>query len=294
MLRVLAAALLLFARHAHAQSFEVASVKPVRQGAPGNDPLRGGPGTDSPGWLGGVATMKALLMQAYGLKSYQIGGPPWLESERYRITARVPAGAEQRQIPLMLQALLAERFGLRAHLETRELAVYDLTIGKNGMKLAESTGVDGATRTKSAPPGITTGADGLPAIPPGVSPARSYFVVVGGPDGVLCKLWARRETMARFADRLSGQLNRPVLDMTDLKGRYDFTLAWTIESTGGTVPRTNPPPDEIDFHDSPVLSDPGLSIFTAVQTRLGLRLEQKKRPLEMLIVDGIDRTPTGN
>ena len=118
--------------------------------------------------------------------------------------------------------------------------------------------------------------------------------MVGGSDGILYKLWARRETMQQLADRLSSQLNRAVIDMTELKEHYDFTLSWTMDDAGGGVPRTDPPPDQIETHSSPVMSDPGLSIFTAVQAQLGLRLVQSRSLQEMLIVDRVEKTPTGN
>jgi uncharacterized protein (TIGR03435 family) len=275
-------------------SFEVASLKPLPAGASGRMPLRGGPGTDSPGRLSGVATLKVLLMKAYELKDFQIAGPAWLDSERYQIDARIPEGSSKVQAALMLRALIAERFGLVAHDETRELPFYALVVAKNGPKLTESSATTADAKPPTARPRFTTGADGFPELGPGEKLPRSYEIVTGGSDGLMYKLWARRETMDQLADRLSAQLNRPVVDMTGRKGQYDFALAWTMESTGGTVPRTNPPPDEIDFHNTPVLSDAGVSIFAAVQAQLGLRLEQRRGPLAMLVVDKVEKTPTGN
>jgi uncharacterized protein (TIGR03435 family) len=284
-------------------SFEVASVKPVEQGRPGIGPLRGGPGTNSPGQLSGAASLKALLMRAYELKSYQIAGPAWMDSERYEIVAKIPAGASKGLVSAMLQSLLAERFHLMAHRETKDLPIYAMVAGKSGPKLKQSPAADqnatGATAddgtvARRAVPKIIRGPDGFPDIAAGTDIPRSYEVVVGGSDGILYKLWARRETMSQLADRLSSQLNRAVVDMTALKEQYDFTLSWTMENARGGVPRTDPPPDEIDFHSTPVMSDPGLSIFTAVQTQLGLKLEQRRGPLETLIVDRVEKAPTGN
>ena len=85
-----------------------------------------------------------------------------------------------------------------------------------------------------------------------------------------------------------------MVDETGLGGEYDFALSWTMDSAGGMVPRTDPPPDEIEVHSTPILSAPGVSLFTAVQEQLGLKLEAKKGPLEMLIVDKVEKTPTGN
>src|SRR5579863_9583054 len=115
--------------------FEAASVKRT---ADRWSPLRGGPGTSSPGQLSGVATLKVLVMRAYGLKDYQVSGPAWMDSERYEIAAKIPAGATRSQVSLMLQGLLADRFGLAIHRETRELPIFALLVGKNGPKLRAS------------------------------------------------------------------------------------------------------------------------------------------------------------
>ena len=285
-------------------SFEAASLKPAQPGRLGPGPLRGGPGSNFPGQLIGAASLKALLMRAYGMKSYQIGGPAWMDSERFQVAAKIPAGASQGQVSLMLQSLLAERFGLVAHRETRELSIYAMVAGKNGPKFKESPAAyerasaaavaDDGTLAKGAAPDVTTGPDGFPGIPPGAGLPRSYEAVVGGPDGILYKLWARRETMQQLADRLSGQLNCAVVDSTGLKGQYDFELAWTVDSAGGIVPRTDPPPDRIEHGSAPVMSGPSPSIFTAVQAQLGLRLERRRGPLEMLIVDKVRRIPAAD
>ncbi len=269
-------------------AFEAASVKPAQKGH-GSGSLRGGPGTNSPGQLSGTATLKTLVMRAYEMKNYQVSGPAWMETERYDIAAKIPAGASQQQVSMMLRSLLSERFGLVAHSEKKVLPIYALVIARNGPKLRKSP-ADQSTGT--APPKLTRGADGYPEIAPGAEVPHSYEVVVGGSDGILYKLWARRETMQQLADRLSSQLSRPVIDRTELKAQYDFALSWTMD--GGIVPRTDPPPDEIEMHNTTVLSDPGLSLFTAIQSQLGLKLEQTKGPLELLIVDRAERVPAGN
>jgi uncharacterized protein (TIGR03435 family) len=284
------------------RAFEAASVKPVEKGRPASGRLRGGPGTNSPGQLTGAASLKALLLLAYELKSYQITGPAWMESERYEIAAKIPAGASRKDVALMLRSLLAERFHLQARLETRELPIYSLVVAKSGPRFRKSpaapeeaaaTADDGALPTRSVPQ-LIKGADGFPSLPKDADVPRSYEVVVGGSDGLMYKLWARRETMQQLADRLSSQLNRAVIDRTQLREVYDFALAWTMESVGGSVPRTDPPPDEIGVHSTPVMSDASLSLFSAVQAQLGLRLEAGKAPLEMLIVDRVEKVPAAN
>jgi uncharacterized protein (TIGR03435 family) len=216
-----------------------------------------------------------------------------MSSERYEIAAKIPAGASEGQVSLMLQSLLTERFRLVAHRESKVLPRYAMVVGKNGPRFKQST-PDDKISARVAVPKLITGADGSPDMPPGADVPRSYEVVVGGSDGVLHKLWARRETMQQLAERLSGQLDRAVIDMTELKGQYDFALAWTMENAGGGVPRTDPPPDQIEIHSTPVISDLGLSLFTAIQAQLGSRLEQRRGPLKMLIVDRVEKTPSGN
>ncbi|HWE48860.1 MAG TPA: TIGR03435 family protein [Bryobacteraceae bacterium] len=283
-------------------SFEAASVKRVQHGRPGIGPLRGGPGSDSPGQISGAASLKDLLMRAYEMKAYQIDGPSWMDTERYQILAKISVGATPEQVAIMLQSLLAERFHLVVHREIKELPFYAMLIGRNGAKLKSSQAVDQNPSTpknsengvlrKGTAPRFITGQDGFPDLSPGADLPRSYQVVVGGSDGILFKLWARQETMQQLADRMSSQLSRAVVDMTGLKGEYDFALSWTID--GGSVPRTNPPPDEIDIHSTPVLPGQSLSIFTALQNQLGLRLEQRRGPLTMLIVDGAEKSPVEN
>jgi len=291
-----ALAALVFCGFAAAQpqpSFEAASVKP----APGRgaSALRGGPGTRAPGQLAGVATMKTLVLQAYELKPYQLNGPSWMDSERYEVIARIPPGSSKPQVAAMLRALLEERFHLAVHRETKELPLLELVVGKNGPKLKDADpDVDSAGDSQPTPPQLSKGADGLPELAPGVKLQRSYLVMVSGTDGVRIKRFARGETLQHLAEDLSTYLNRPVLDRTNLPGRYDFTLDWAMESAGGNAPRIGPPPDEIESYSAPIGVGDSTTIFAAVQSELGLKLEPKKGPVEILLVDRADRVPTGN
>jgi uncharacterized protein (TIGR03435 family) len=276
-------------------TFEAASVKAVDGSRGGLGALSGGPGTNSPGQLAGVATVKLLLMRAYDLKDYQIVGPAWIGSYRFQIQAKIPGGAEKAQVGPMLQSLLAERFGLVAHHETRQLAAYELTVAKTGPKLMSSKAVSGLTKEAAGPstnPRFVKGAEGFPELAPGADVSRTYFVVFSGSDGLLYKMWGRHETMQQLADRITPQLDRPVVDVTKLQGEYDFTLAWAVESLGGVVPRNGSPPDEIDSANTPVLSAFSPSIFDALERQLGLRLQQKKRPVAVLVVDRVNAKPT--
>lgn len=280
--------LLPMAAWAQASAFEAATVKPVKAGTRVAG-LRGGPGTASPGQLTGAETLKALLVRAYELKDYQVVGPAWIESERYEVTAKIPDGAAEAQVAPMLRALLEERFRLRAHRERREMPIYALVVARGGPKLKESRGAAGETEIVS--PKFVAGANGLPEFAPGTDAPRSFEIVLAGSDGILYKRWARRETMQQLADRLTADLARAVVDRTGLNGRHDFTLTWAREG-GGSLPRTGPPPDQIESVARPVLGDGAVSIFAAVRAQLGLRLEPGKAPIEVLVVDAVERVPS--
>lgn len=279
--------LLLIAQTEMPPAFEVASVKPVEARHRGAGPLRGGPGTNSPGRLSGIASMKTLLLRAYDVTAYQLSGPGWMDTERYEIDARIPAGATREQVATMLQSLLAQRFRLAVHRETHELPVFELTAGRGGPKLLESS----ISSEEAGNPRLTAGPDGYPELAAGSKLSHSYEVVIGGSDGARYQHWARHETMQQLAARLSSQLNRLVIDRTGLTGQYDFSLSWTTD--GGTIARTDPPPDMIETHNTPV-SDPGLTLFSALQKELGLRLESKKASVPVVVVDHIEKVPTAN
>src|SRR5262245_6496527 len=119
-------------------SFEVASVKPAapQQAGMFRIGMRGGPGTPDPGQLtyNNVA-LRNVIMNAYDVRTYQINGPKWIDSERFDIVAKIPPGTSKEDFRLMLQNLLAERFGLKLHKETKDLPSYALVVGKNGPKL---------------------------------------------------------------------------------------------------------------------------------------------------------------
>lgn len=236
--------------------------------------------------------MKAFLIFAYGLKPYQITGPGWMETERYEIEAKIPAGANWEQVTAMLQTLFAERFHLVARRETKDLPVYVLMAGKGGPKLKAAVQTSGGG-PEVIRPKISHGADGFPTIAADSLP-RSFEAVVAGSDGIRYQLWARHEGMQQLADRLTQQLDHPVVDETKLEGQYDFSLTWVVDGAGGNIPRTYPPPDMIENRQTMAIADSGLSLFAAIQSQLGLKLQAEKRPVEMLIVDSLDRVPVGN
>ena len=249
--------------------YEVASIKPVKFG----------PGVISidflpEGFRARNTTLQILIQFAYSVEENQIsGGPSWLDRESYDVEAKVDSPLrdkllklteDQRQVEQqpMLQALLAERFKLELHRETKELPVYNLVIAKNGPKLSEAKPGD-------TYPGGLTGLDGRGA---------PHLVQVRRGRGII----GQAVPIGLLVHSLTEELGRPVLDKTGLKGSYDFKLEYAPESqgtnfsepgTGGTVPRESSGP----------------SIFTAIQEQLGLKLESTKGPVEILVIDHVEK-----
>jgi uncharacterized protein (TIGR03435 family) len=283
---------------AAAQEFEVASIKPAAPQDVGKMRImmRGGPGTEDPGQITySNVPLRNLVMNAYGMKNFQISGPAWLDTGHFDVLAKVPKGATKEDLKVMLQKLLAERFQLQAHREKKELPIYALVVAKNGPKLKESA------EDAPAPPGGPQMADG-PA-----PPARGRGSFGGGRGGGMMmminngrlQLTANRQPVSGIADMLSNQLGRPVVDQTGLTGKYDFTVEFTPEEgqmmrgpMGGMAP---PPPGAGPAPGDAAPDGPAAAnLFTALQEQLGLKLEPKKGSVDFLVIDHIEKTPTEN
>jgi uncharacterized protein (TIGR03435 family) len=242
-----------------------------------------------------------LMRVAYKVRVYQVSGPEWLTAERYTITAKMPAGATRDQVPEMMQALLAERFKLTFHRETKEQSVYALTVMKSGLKLQESAPDDTAQSTSSGPaaPQGTAPTDGSAQVRVNVTSDAGGMVQQASPYGNVkfmprengMRLELTKMTSTGMVDTLARFLERPVIDMTDLKSRYDLTIdvGWgdmmtMARAVGMTIPMQLPPG----------AMDPGNSaVFTAIQ-QYGLKLEPRKAPIDMLMIDHVEKTPTDN
>jgi uncharacterized protein (TIGR03435 family) len=236
----------------------------------------------------GSMSLADLIQEAYRLKPYQISGPGWMTSERFDVLAKMPEGASREQVPEMLQALLAERFKLAVHRETKEHAMYALLVGKSGPKLTESPpDADApAGRGENAQATIAGGRMGVTRMS-------------AGPGGGM-HLELSKMTMARFAEILSRYLSSPVVDLTELKGTYQMALDLSMEdllsaarTAGYTVPGLGGGGDAAR-QPADAASDPGgLSILGTLQ-QLGLRLEPRKAPMEMIVIDHVEKAPTEN
>jgi uncharacterized protein (TIGR03435 family) len=288
-------------------TFDVASVKPA---APPPQPgggrsggvfvgRRGGPGTADPGQITwNNATLKNLLTAAYDVKPFQVSGPAWLDTERYDIVAKVPAGATQEQVNVMWQNLLAERFGVVVHHESKEFQVEELTVAKGGSKLKETT-VDPNAAPPAPPTGqpqfIKTDKNGFPDLQaPGM-----IMMINAGSAGPAGHMVGKAQTLAQLATLLGNQLNRPVVDKTGLTGKYDFMIEYTPDLNG--LPGLPPPPPPPGGQAGPApapgdnnASEPGSNLAAAIQQQLGLKLVGGKAKLDVVVVDKAEKAPTEN
>jgi uncharacterized protein (TIGR03435 family) len=222
--------------------FEVASLKPDKSGT-GVDRIKRSGGS----WILENVSLKRLIGMAYGVTDgidYQFKGPDWWDTENFDISAKFPAGTSDSQVLLMLQRLLDERFQLKLHHESREFAVYALVIDKRGSKVR-----------------------------PTATPGPYRFSARDG-HGVGTSV-----TMAQFANRLSKEVGRPVVDFTGLMGQFDVTLDWKPEGEHqGNADGASDRP----------------SIFSALPEQLGLKLEPRRVSLDVLVVDSAVKTPVEN
>jgi len=239
------------------QEFEAASIKPsapmgmgmVRMGV---EMLPGGRVS-----MSGV-TVRFLIQQAYGVRDFQIaGGPAWMGSDRYDITAKPEGAATPEQVKVMIQALLADRFKLQFHREAKELPTYALVVAKGGPKFHEPEVV---AEGSDKPKGTRMSMNG-----------RGQFNLARAP-------------VAALANQLGQVLGRSVIDRTGLTGNYDFELKWTPDEGQGTMKMAGGegPPPSTD-------SAAGTSIFTALQEQLGLKLESTKGPVEILVIERAEK-----
>lgn len=201
-------------------------------------------------------TLGEFIMMAYGVKRYQIDGPEWAvnnaSSDRYDIIARAAEGVSPNQIHRMLGPLLADRFGLRFHRETRELPVLALMVQKNGPKFAPGDGGDSG----AAPDGK------------------------GGMKFTNYPMDAMAQLLSNFP-----AIGRPVIDRTGLPGKYTFSANLLDTAAGASIA-------DIKKADG---ADPMASpVFANLQSQLGLRLESIKAPIDLIVIDRVEKTPSEN
>lgn len=195
-------------------------------------------------------TLADLIKFVYGVQDRQVAGPNWIRSDKFDIAAEpdVPGVPDGQQWKTMVQKLMADRFQLKFHWKPEDMSVYVLRVAKNGSKMHQGD------------------PNGLPSIgftQPGV-------------------LTVRNATMGDFAQLMQmAMFDRPVVDQTGLQGRWDFVLKWSLDESrfGGMGSKVPPPSDAAD-------APPPL--FTAIQEQIGLKLEAKKVPVPVLVIDHVE------
>jgi len=246
MLRILVGVLLVSAAVGQ-PVFEVASVH-ASQGGKGEGSRRENIQV-SPGSLNmRNVSVKSAIRWAYHVMDYQVTGPDWINFDRYDIAAKAAEAAADDQLRLMLQALLAERFKLTLHKETKELPAYLLVAAKGGLKFHESQTGDGEPVVNPDKTRMTVEVKGVPA--------------------------------AQFVEMLSNVLHAPVINKTGLSGRYDASVNF------GKYMQ--------DVSGKEGAFDPTAMIINGLQEELGLRLESKKLPIDLLIIDHVEKIPVEN
>ena len=221
-------------------AFEVASVRPSRDGREAIDVL---PGTVT---MRNVRLTGAIRW-AYSVLDVQVSGPDWLDTTRFDIIAKAGAPAKEREMKQMMQTLLADRFKLELHRQTKDVNAMVLTVAKGGHKMKE------------------VGQDSSPSFSTGK-----------------LNLTGNSASIEQLISFLSRELRLPIVDQTGLTGRYDYFMDINAYIT-----------DEMRNQGGPPLEAPSI-IANALQAQLGLKVEAKKMPLEVLVVDKMEKTPADN
>lgn len=260
-------------------AYDVVSVKPAKSGGGAGNGLFGKGIEYTADGLRANSTVMALIQSAYGVDADRISGAQgWMTSEKFSIDAKMESAVADGINKLstderdsvrqrMLQALLADRFKLSIRTESKELPVFELVIAKSGLKIQEAKPGDTYSEGVKGGNGKGLGGD----------------LMVG--FGTTGSVRAQGIEIGTFVQGLSMYLKRPVVDKTGLTGRYDFTLHY--------APDAKPRAPGASVSDDAATDPAGPSLFTAIQEQLGLKLEAKKDPLAIIVIEHVER-PSGN
>jgi uncharacterized protein (TIGR03435 family) len=267
-------------------AFEVASIKlntlsDFMASASARPRFRGGPGTSEPGRLRIAPTgLRTLIEWAWNVKNFALVGPSSLDETLYSIDAIVPPDTTRADCYRMLQRLLIERLQLEVHHEARPGTVYELVVAKGGPKLPDAEPVPAgesvaleATMRPNLTGSTVRGKDGRPELPPG-HPRAIRMIALGSGYRFL----GRMQTAADIAGTLEEHIGRPVIDKTGLKGVYDYTFDVAA--------------DGVAINGAAGSETDGIGAIFAAVGQLGLRLEPKKGPVDMLVVDRFQKIPS--
>jgi uncharacterized protein (TIGR03435 family) len=265
-------------------AFEVASVH-LSQKNVGDAPVALGLRMDGAQARIGSLPLREYIAMAYRIKPYQVSGPDCLGSERFDVNAKLPEGATVSQIPGMLQTLLAERFALKFHREPKEMPVFALVLGKPPLKLKESpVDLDAAV----SPGAVNVSASGSAA---GVAVNLgngSFYTFAGG------KFEGKKINGRILADMMERYADRPILDQTGLKGTYDFQFEVTPEDYQSLLIRAAVNSGVVLPPQAFRLLDNGGNPLGDALEQLGLKLESRRAPIDLFVVDQVLKTPTDN
>jgi uncharacterized protein (TIGR03435 family) len=260
-------------------TFDIASVK---QNRTGNGPMGLRP-TPS-GLTATNLTLKMLIRQAYDIQDYEIiGGPAWINEDRWDVLAKAEGVGDVESTLLKFRSLLVDRFKLVTHNEQREMQAYALSLarsdGELGDKLRRSD-VDCAALAKAR------GADAPPVLPkPGGIPECGMYMMMAPTTAALR---GGGQPFASLVRGLGQFMARPIVDRTGLTGTYSIDLTFAADRS--LVPGFAPPgglPPGLGVNDQPVTDVP--SLFTAVQEQLGLKLDSMRMPVDVLVIDSVER-----
>lgn len=306
---LLAAAVLFAQTAALRSSFEVATIKPANPAALETPRCSGGPGTIAPGQIGCANyTLEGYIRRAYDrVQPWEVVVPRSIPTDRYDIVVKVPPAATVEQLNVMFQNLLAERFGLVVHIETRVMRAYDLVVGKDGPKILASTDRLAPARTRSSegtlvpPSRLPKDKNGWPILSPDT---KGIFISdVRGHSRVMF----RRQPLSEVVRVLKSLLGRPVINKTGLIGNFNFDLTirwpawtdafsdafpgWPTAATGLPSAANDGEPVTVSARDvSPIVQ----RVLAAMEHQLGLKVVLHKGPVEVLVVDKFNAKPTEN
>jgi uncharacterized protein (TIGR03435 family) len=257
-----------FAAFGQTAAFEAADVHAVTVNLSNFNIFMKGPTARAGRYEIRTATMADLISHAYGVDQDKVlGGPSWLEMDRFDVVAKLPAGSTPESQKLMLQSLLADRFKLVVHNDTKPMPAYALTASKHPqLKEADGGGDKGC---KFDFQGMPNGPQAAPAEGPQPIPTVLYT--------------CRNVTMAAFAEDMRRGIvsnfihDKPILDQTNLPGSFDFNFKFTLRGMPGVANASD-----------------NVTVFDALDKQLGLKLEMTKAPLPVIVVDSVNRKPTDN
>jgi len=270
---------------AHSE-FEVASVRSAPINVSGQEKVALGVHIDGSHVRIASFSLRDLIVRAYGVKAAQVTGPDWIASERYDVNATLPTGSTGDDIPVMLQTLLTDRFKLKIHRDKKEFPVYALIIGKSPLKLTEDALDPETAESKGAVNAAVSGSAAGVSVNLG---RGAYYTFADN------QFEAKKMSVNQLCLQLERYVDRPIINMTELKGTYDITLKLTPEDYQAMLIRVAVnsgvvlPPQVLQYMEGSSIS----SLFDAVQ-QAGLKLDPRKAPLDLIVVDQAQKSPTDN